>query len=88
MTISAAGLWRQSGGLRRTSILAFAGMAAGILARTQHYTHDGRRKLLSDALALMTARKRGLVPLTANIVGFDLLSQLRTDAQVIYYRPI
>ena len=65
-----------------------AGMAAGILARTQNYTHDGRRKLLSDALAFMTARKRGLVLLTANIVDFDLLSQLRSDAQVIYYRPI
>ena len=65
-----------------------AGIAAGILARTQNYTRDGRRKLLSDALALMTARKRGLALLTANIVDFDLLSQLRTDAQVIYYRPI
>ena len=64
-----------------------AGMAAGILARTQNYTHDGRRKLLNDALALMTARKCGLVLLTANIVDFDLLTQLRTDAQVIYYRP-
>jgi hypothetical protein len=36
----------------------------------------------------MTARKRGLALLTANIVDFDLLSQLRADAQVIYYRPI
>jgi len=35
----------------------------------------------------MTARKCGLVLLTANIVDFDLLTQLRTDAQVIYYRP-
>ena len=43
--------------------------------------------LLNDALALMTARKHGLVLLTAKIVDFDLLSQLRTDAQVIYYRP-
>jgi predicted nucleic acid-binding protein len=65
-----------------------AGIAAGVLARTQDYTRDARRKLLNDALALMTARKQGLAVLTANVADFDLLSQLRPDAKLIYYRPV
>lgn len=64
-----------------------ASIATGILARTQGAGPADRRKLLNDALTLATAERNGLVVLTANLTDFDLLSQLRPRAQVLYYSP-
>lgn len=64
-----------------------AGIATGILSRTQNVAAADRRRLLNDALVAATALKHGLVVLTANIADFDLLSQLQPATRVLYYAP-
>jgi predicted nucleic acid-binding protein len=63
-----------------------AGMLAGMLARLQGYRAEQRRKALADALLLATARKAGLVLLTANLADLDPMLQLLPDARVAFYR--
>ena len=60
-------------------------MMAGVLARTQHYSKDGRRKLLNDALLLLSADEAGAVLVSRNIRDMDLLLQLKPDARVVLY---
>ena len=62
-----------------------AGILAGLLARLQGYGKNERRKALNDALILLTAAKNGCVVLTRNILEFDLLMQLDTRGQAIFY---
>jgi hypothetical protein len=47
-----------------------------VLARTQGYGKEQRRRVLNDALLFETARKHGCAVLTRNMVDFDLLQQL------------
>ena len=63
-----------------------AGIAAGVLARTQGYGRDARLRLLNDALILLTARKHGCTVLTRNLADFDVLLQLLTGARAVFYR--
>lgn len=63
-----------------------AAVLAGILARIQGHAGHDRRKLLNDALILMTARERGATLVTRNIADMDFLSALRPDAKLLLYR--
>ena len=40
-----------------------------------------------DCLIFVSARRRGLTVLTANVNDFDLLQQLVPDGKVAFYRP-
>jgi len=62
-----------------------AGILAGLLVRLQGYGKNDRRKALNDALIFLTAAKNGCVVLTRNILEFDLLTQLDTRGQAIFY---
>ncbi len=65
-----------------------AGMMAGTLARTQGFAKGAHLALVLDAAVLLTALERGAVVLTANIGDFDLLLELRPEAQVLLYRLV
>lgn len=58
---------------------------AGILARTQGLARDDRRKLLNDALILLTAAEAQAVLVSRNLKDMDLLLRLRPDVQVLLY---
>jgi predicted nucleic acid-binding protein len=62
-----------------------AGILSGILARTQGYGREQRRRVLNDALLFETARKHGCAVLTRNVVDFDLLQQLDPSGHVMFY---
>ncbi len=63
-----------------------AGKLAGTLARTQGLARGAHLALILDAAILLTALERGATVLTANVGDFDLLLQLRPEAQVLLYR--
>jgi predicted nucleic acid-binding protein len=65
---------------------ASAALLSGILTRTHNLAKADRRKLLNDALLLFTARAYGLTLLTANAADFDLMTQIVTDAKVLFHR--
>lgn len=62
-----------------------AAMVAGILARTQGVAKDDRRKLLNDALILMSAAESDAVLISRNKKDIDLLLRFRPDARVVLY---
>jgi predicted nucleic acid-binding protein len=62
-----------------------AGVLSGMLARTQGYGREQRRRVLNDALVFETARKHGCAVLTRNVVDFDLLQQLDPSGRVMFY---
>ena len=62
-----------------------AGILSGVLARTQGYGREQRRRVLNDALLFETARKHGCTLLTRNVVDFDLLQQLEPSGHVMFY---
>ena len=62
-----------------------AGILSGMLARTQGYGKEQRRRALNDALLFETARKQGCTVLTRNVVDFDLLQQLDPSGHVMFY---
>ena len=65
-----------------------AGSLAGTLARTQGLAKGAHLTLVLDAAILLTAVTHGAVVITANIRDFDLLLQLRPEANVLFYRPV
>jgi len=65
-----------------------AGKLAGTLARTQGLARGAHLALILDAAILLTALERGATVLTANVGDFDLLQQLRPEAQVLLYRLV
>jgi len=65
-----------------------AGMLAGTLARAQGLAKGAHLTLVLDAAVMLTALERGAVVLTANVGDFDLLLQLRPEAQVLFYRLV
>ena len=65
-----------------------AGIITGTLARTQRLGSPERRKLLSDALVFLTARRIGYPVLTANAKDFDLIQQLAPSGKAPYYKPV
>jgi predicted nucleic acid-binding protein len=62
-----------------------AGILAGLLARLQHYGKNEQRKALNDALIFLTASRNGCVVLTRNVSDFDLLMQLDSKGQAVFY---
>lgn len=67
-------------------LLGRAAMMAGLLARTQNYTGDSRRRAMMDATLFLQAFKLGLLVVTRNIGDFDLMLQLIPSARVSLYR--
>jgi predicted nucleic acid-binding protein len=63
-----------------------AALLSGILARLNALTGDQRKRLLNDALILMTAREHGATLVSRNITDMDLLTQMRPDAKILLYR--
>ncbi len=62
-----------------------ATVLAGMLARTQGFAKDDRRRLLNDALIFLSAHESGAVLVSRNIRDMDLLLQLRPDVRVLLY---
>ncbi|MGH7033621.1 MAG: type II toxin-antitoxin system VapC family toxin [Stellaceae bacterium] len=65
-----------------------AGIITGTLVRTQRLGRPERRKLLSDVLVFLTARRIGYPVLTANAKDFDLIQQLAPSGKALYYSPV
>ena len=68
-----------------SEIWRVAGILSGMLARTQGYGKEQRRRVLNDALLFETARKHGCAVLTRNLIDFDLLQQLDPSGHVMFY---
>lgn len=62
-----------------------AGILAGLIARLQRYGANERRKALNDTLIFLIGIKHGCTVLTRNITDFDLLMQLDSRGQVLFY---
>jgi predicted nucleic acid-binding protein len=58
---------------------------AGILARTQGIAQQQRRKLLNDALMVLTAAEADAVLVSRNAHDVDLLLQMKPQARVLLY---
>jgi predicted nucleic acid-binding protein len=58
---------------------------AGILARTQGFPKEDRRKFLNDALMFLMAAGSGAVLVSRNAHDFDLLLQMKPDPGVLLY---
>ncbi len=65
-----------------------AGILAGLVARLQRYAKNERRKALNDALIYLLAARNGCMVLTRNVLDFDLLMQLDTTGQAIFYDSV
>ena len=65
-----------------------AGILAGLLARLQRYGKNEQRKALNDALIFLTASRNGCVVLTCNVSDFDLLMQLDSNGQAVFYDTV
>jgi predicted nucleic acid-binding protein len=65
-----------------------ASILAGLLARTQSFSKEGRRKLLNDALLFLSAHQAGAVLVSRNVRDMDLLLQLRPEVAVLLYDQI
>jgi predicted nucleic acid-binding protein len=63
-----------------------AGVLSGMVARTQGYGPEQRRRVLNDALLFATARKYGCAVFSRNVRDFDLLQQLDPSGNVMFYR--
>lgn len=66
-------------------VLSDAAVYAGVLCRLQGYARDRRMKALHDCTLYFQARRLGCILLTANVVDFDCLQQLRPEGRVLFY---
>lgn len=71
-----------------SNVILGAAVLAGLLARTQGYAAADYRPLFSDAMILLGARAKGCTVLTANTRDFDLMTQIVSDARVVFYRAL
>jgi predicted nucleic acid-binding protein len=62
-----------------------AAVLTGILARIQSVPKQDRRRLLNDALILLTAAEVGATLISRNISDMDLLLQIKPDVSVLLY---
>ena len=62
-----------------------AGILSGTLARLQQYGKADQRRVLNDALILLSAAKAGLTVLTRNSTDYDLLMQLAPNTKAVFY---
>ena len=65
-----------------------AALVSGILARTQGFAGMDRRRLLNDALMVISAAEAGAVLVTRNRRDMDLLLRFRPDARVWLYEDM
>lgn len=65
---------------------AEAALLAGSLARLHGLDGDRRKRLLHDALILLTGREIGATVLSRNVIDMDRLTQMRPDAKLLLYR--
>src|SRR5258708_19130977 len=72
-TVPAATVWRH------------ASLLSGILARLRGFDKDQRRRLMNDALLVLTARRHGCTLLTRNVSDFDLLQQLEPAGGGVFF---
>ncbi len=70
------------------SMLEEAGLVGGIIARRQGLSGDGRRRLINDALLVLSARAHGLTLLTRNHGDMDLIGQLTATDAILFYRAV
>lgn len=63
-----------------------AAVLAGIFECVMGVPKDARRKLLNDALILLTARSVGATLISRNIDDMDRLNQMRPDTKFLLYR--
>ena len=70
------------------SVLIDAAIVAGILCRLRGYARDQRMKALHDCTLFLHAMKMGCVLLTANVVDFDLIQQMKPEGRVVFYEAI
>lgn len=61
-------------------------LLAGSVARLHGLDGDRRKRLLHDALIMLTAREMGATVLSRNITDMDRLTQMRPDAKLLLYR--
>jgi hypothetical protein len=69
-----------------TEVLGRAALLSGILCRLQGYQNDDKLRALQDCALFLQAQKLGLVVLTANVSGYDILLQLIPAGRVLFYR--
>jgi predicted nucleic acid-binding protein len=62
-----------------------AGVLSGTLSRLQQYGKADQRRVLNDALILLSAAKAGLTVLTRNSADYDLLLQLAPNTKAVFY---
>jgi len=67
-------------------VLTDAAVYAGVLCRLQGYARDRRMKALHDCTLFFQARQLGCTLLTANVVDFDCLRQLRPEGRILFYQ--
>jgi predicted nucleic acid-binding protein len=65
-----------------------AAVHAGILCRRQGYAKDRRMKALHDCVLYFQALQLGCTLLTANVVDFDFLQQVRPEGRVLFYEAV
>lgn len=65
-----------------------AGILAGMIFRLRRLPkkQGHERKLINDALLYLQARKLGCTVLTGNVDDFDILNQLVSSGQILFYR--
>ncbi len=56
-----------------------------MVARLQKYGKADQRRVLNDALILLSAARAGLAVLTRNIRDYDLLLQLAPEVRAVFY---
>ncbi|MET7247803.1 DNA-binding protein [Methylobacterium sp. EM32] len=69
-------------------VMTDAAIYAGLLCRLQGYAKDRRMKALHDCTLFFQARRLGCALLTANVVDFDCLQQLRPEGRVLFYETV
>lgn len=67
-------------------VMVEAAIHAGILCRRQGYAKHRRMKALHDCMLFFQARHLGCTLLTANVVDFDFLQQVRPEGRILFYK--
>jgi hypothetical protein len=65
-----------------------ASLIGGTLARTQSFPKSERRRFLGDILVYLAGEEVGAIVLTRNTRDFDLLMQVRTGIEVLFYEQV
>ena len=66
-------------------VMLDAAVYAGILCRLRTYAKDRRMKALHDCTLFFQACRLGVTLVSANVIDFDLLQQMRPMGRVLFY---